>query len=143
MYKGLEVQIEMVREAPEKLGPTITNPEDVWKLLSSLRKKDREHFVVICLNAKNRVICINTVSIGTLTSSAVCGREVFKPAILANSANIILVHNHPSGEPEPSEDDKKVTKQIAEAGKILGIPVLDHVILGNTSWVSLKDRDVI
>jgi len=138
MYKGLEVQIQMVRETSEKLGPSIKTPQTVWELLLDLRKKDREYFVVLCLDCKNRVLCINTVSIGTLNASMVHPREVFKPAILANSASIILAHNHPSGDPGPSSSDKEITKQIIAAGEILNIPVLDHVIIGKDSWISLK-----
>ncbi|MFA5032273.1 MAG: JAB domain-containing protein [bacterium] len=138
MYKGLAVRIEMIRETVEKMGPAVKTPQTVWELLSDLRKKDREYFVVLCLNSKNRVLCINTISVGTLNASMVHPREVFKPAILANSASIILAHNHPSGEPEPSREDKEITKQIMEAGKILNIPLLDHVILGGESWISLK-----
>lgn len=142
MYKGLKVQIEMVREGNRKLGPEIKCPEDIYELLSDLDKKDREHLMVICLTAKNRVICINTVSIGSLTASICSPREVFKPAILANSAAIVLAHNHPSGEPKPSEDDIEMTNQIAKAGKILDINVLDHVIIGNGKWFSFKEKSV-
>lgn len=140
MYKRLEARIEIVREKSAKLGPQIKTPTDVFKLLADLKYKDREYFVVLCLNTRNRVICINTVSIGSLNASLVHCREVFKPAILANSQSIILAHNHPSGDTEPSKDDIEITKRVAEAGKVLGIPLLDHVIIGNSSYESFKGK---
>ena len=95
--------------------------------------------MIICLNTRNRVICINTVSIGSLNASLVHPREVFKPAILANAASIILAHNHPSGETEPSKDDIEITKRVKEAGNLLGIELLDHVIISDSDWKSIKD----
>jgi DNA repair protein RadC len=91
---------------------------------------DREHFVVILLDQKHGVIGINTVSVGSLTASVVNPREVFKPAILANAAAIICGHNHPSGDPQPSREDRAITTKLFDAGKLLGIDVLDHVIIG-------------
>ena len=140
-YQGLEAKIELVREKSAKLGPQIKTPEDVYKLLTDLRYKDREHFLVLCLNTRNRVICINTVSIGSLNASLVHAREVFKPAILVNACSIILVHNHPSGETEPSENDRETTRKIADAGKVLGIEMLDHVIIGSSGWESIKSGE--
>lgn len=109
-----------------------------------LKGADREHFVVIMLNTKYEIIGINTVSIGTLDASLVHPREVFKPAILTNAAAIILAHNHPSGHPEPSEDDIKVTRKLKEAGEILGIDVLDHIIIGGpNNWYSMYENGKI
>lgn len=90
---------------------------------------DRESFVVVVLDRKNRPIAINTASMGSLTTSIVHPREVFKAAILANGASIILGHNHPSGDVQPSIEDTQITKRLVEAGKLLGIPVLDHIIV--------------
>lgn len=103
---------------------------------------DRENFVVLLLDTKNKVIGINTVSIGTLNSSLVHPREVFKPAILASAAALILAHNHPSGDPKPSREDIEVTKRLIEAGGLLGIQVLDHIIVGDYC-VSLKEQGYI
>ena len=105
---------------------------------------DREHTVVMCLDTKQNINALNTISVGTLNSTLVHPREVFKPAILANSNAIIIFHNHPSGDPSPSRDDLDITKRLVEAGNILGIEVLDHIIIGdNGSYVSLKERGVI
>jgi len=92
---------------------------------------DREHCVVVLLDQKHKAIGLHTVSIGTLTASLVHPREVFKPAILANAAALLVAHNHPSGEPTPSAEDKALTTRLVEAGKVLGIPVLDHIIVGD------------
>lgn len=104
-----------------------------------LRDLDRECFMVIHLDAKNRVIRDVKVSVGTLTSSLIHPREVFKEAIKDSANAIILVHNHPSGDVTPSEEDKKVTKMLQEAGELLNIKVLDHVIVGDGYW-SFKDE---
>ena len=104
-----------------------------------LHDVDREHFVVVLLNRKNRFIGVNTVSIGSLTASVVHPREVFKAAILANASAIICGHNHPSGDPEPSVEDRALTSRLVECGKMMGIDVLDHVIVGhgNTNYGSV------
>jgi DNA repair protein RadC len=108
-----------------------------------LRDIDREHFVVLLLNRKNRCIGLNTVSIGSLTSAVVHPREVFKAAILANASAIICGHNHPSGDTEPSQEDRALTSRLAECGKLLGIDMLDHVIVGhgNASYYSFADQN--
>lgn len=125
--------------------PTIRSPTDaaavVWECV---KESDREKFVVLLLDTKNGVIGATIVSVGILDSALVHPREVFKPAILCNAAAIILSHNHPSGDPNPSPEDRRVTQRIHEAGTILGIEVLDHVIVGGTdNFVSLKERGVI
>ncbi|HWF59866.1 MAG TPA: JAB domain-containing protein [Nitrospira sp.] len=101
---------------------------------------DREQFVVCCLDAKHAIIGINVVSIGSLTLSIVHPREVFKPAILLNSCAIIAAHNHPSGDPTPSVEDRTLTKRLREAGDLLGIRLLDHLILGEDSLYSFGDE---
>jgi DNA repair protein RadC len=93
---------------------------------------DREHFVIILLNQKNRVLGVNTVSVGSLTASIVHPREVFKGAILSNAASIICGHNHPSTDCQPSKEDRAITARLVEAGKLLGISILDHVIISGT-----------
>jgi DNA repair protein RadC len=106
---------------------------------------DREHFVIILLNQKNRVIGINTVSIGSLTASIVHPRECFKPAILSNAASIVCGHNHPSGDCQPSREDRALTTRLVEAGKLLGISVLDHVIIGDgtSAYFSFADEGLL
>jgi DNA repair protein RadC len=106
---------------------------------------DREHFIVLMLNQKNKIIGINTMSIGSLTASVVHPREVFKPAILSNAAALILAHNHPSGQPQPSTEDRALAQRLVEAGRLLGISVLDHVIIGDgtSSYFSFADEGLL
>ncbi len=122
----------------------IKNPEAVFKLISSsIKDKAKEHFKLILLNTRNKKIGISTVSIGTLTTSLVHPREVFKDAITHSAASVILAHNHPSGDPEPSEDDLKITKKLVESGKILGIEVIDHIIIGKNNFYSFREKGLI
>jgi DNA repair protein RadC len=106
---------------------------------------DREHFVVMLLDRKNAPIGLNTVSIGSLTASVVHMREVFKPAILANAAAILCGHNHPSGDPAPSREDRALTQRLVDAGKLLGMPLVDHVVLGDgtTAFFSFADQGLL
>jgi DNA repair protein RadC len=135
----------LVRESSQpSILNRITTPRNVFEIASSyLEGADREHFVVIMLDTKNQVIGINTVAIGVLASCPIHPREVFKPAILANAAGIILLHNHPSGDPCPSQDDLLLTHRLKEAGEVLGVQVVDHVILGYANYASLKERGQI
>jgi DNA repair protein RadC len=123
----------------------IRNSGTVSRLLQTyLPDADREHFVVILLDQKHGIIGINTVSVGSLTASIVKPREVFKPAILANAAAIICGHNHPSGDPQPSREDRAITTKLVDAGKLLGIEVLDHVIIGAEGrYFSFGDAGVL
>jgi DNA repair protein RadC len=135
-------RVTLVRESSQSsMLNRITTPRNVFEIASSyLEGADREHFVVIMLDTKNQVIGINTVAIGVLASCPIHPREVFKPAILVNAAGVILLHNHPSGDPSPSQDDLLLTSRLREAGEVLGIQVVDHVILGYTNYVSLKEK---
>lgn len=140
MYSIPRIRVELVREKGNSIKSdvnVINGPGDIAAIFEYLQSKDREQIDILCLSTKNKVIAIHTVSIGSLNSSIVHPREVFKAAILANSASIILVHNHPSGDPTPSDEDIKITKRLCEAGKILGITVLDHVIIGDGRFESL------
>lgn len=140
------VSIKLVKEKSLAYGSKQINCSKDAAVIAGdfLVGADREHFVVMCLDTKNNVNALNTISVGTLNSSLVHPREVFKAAILANSNAIILCHNHPSGDPSPSREDLEVTKQLVEAGNILGIEVLDHVVFGdNGKYVSLKERGMI
>lgn len=121
--------------------PSIRMPRDIYDLLKgSFQDLDREHFKVIHLNIRNQVLKVETTAIGILSSSPVHPREVFKEAIKMSSAAVILAHNHPSGDPTPSQDDLALTSRLRNAGELLGIPVIDHVIFGDTRYVSLKER---
>lgn len=140
------VSIKMVREATVLYqNRTINSPGDSANLLEPfLKDQDRECFLVICLDTKNQPTAIHTVSIGTLNSSLVHPRELFKVAILSNCSSLIIAHNHPSGDPTPSKEDMEVTKRLVEAGKILGIEVLDHIIIGsNSRFISFKERGIL
>lgn len=122
----------------------IKNPEAVVKVIrASIKDKAKEHFKLILLNTRNRIIGITNISVGTLNANLVHPREVFKDAITHNAASVVLVHNHPSGDPEPSEDDLKITKRLIEAGKILGIEVVDHIIVAKNRFLSFKEKKLI
>lgn len=121
--------------------PTVKSPRDIANLLMpEMRDLQKEHLKSILLDTKNRVIRITTVSIGTLDSSLVHPREVYKEAIASSAASLALIHNHPSGDPTPSKPDIEVTERIMEAGEILGISLVDHIIIGDNCWVSLKEK---
>lgn len=139
------VQIKLIREKTMNYqNRKIRSPQDAYELLSSfLGQVDREHFLLLCLDTKNQPTCIQTVHIGSLNSSIVHPREVFKSAILSNSASIIVGHNHPSNITTPSTEDIEVTKRLKEAGSILGIDLVDHLILCEDSFLSLKERGYI
>jgi DNA repair protein RadC len=123
--------------------PVISSPADVERLLRGrIANLDRENFVVVLLNTKNEVIETSTVSVGTLSASLVHPREVFKPAIRASAASVVLAHNHPSGKVEPSREDREVTRRLGEAAQILGIEVLDHVILGD-GYFSMREHGIL
>jgi len=123
--------------------PVISSPADVDGLLRGrIANLDRENFVAVLLNTKNEVIEFPTISVGTLSASLVHPREVFKPAIRASAASVILAHNHPSGKTEPSREDHDVTRRLTSAAEIVGIEVLDHVILG-TEYFSMKEHGML
>jgi DNA repair protein RadC len=122
----------------------IKKPHDVVKAVRcSIQDKAKEHFKLILLTARKKIIGIYTVSMGTLTASLAHPREIFKEAIMHNAASVVLAHNHPSGDAEPSEDDIKTTKRLVEAGKILGIEVIDHIIIAKNSFFSFKEKGLL
>ncbi len=139
----LRVSVELVREGNCDEGPPVRCAKDVEKLMQHLVKKDREHFICIHLNTRNIVVGIETVAIGTLNACGISSREVFKAAILNSVAAVILVHNHVSGNPLASKDDIEITKRLVKSGKILGIEVLDHIIIGSKEHFSFKDKGMI
>ncbi len=123
---------------------TVTAPEDIAKIFIPLLKDElKEQFFVICLNSANRIIKYESISVGNLNSSIVHAREVFKVAIDNNSANIIVLHNHPSGNPDPSNEDVAVTKKLVEGGRILGIEIFDHIIIAGNQFVSFVQKRLI
>ncbi len=139
---ALVAAFELGRRAcrPRLGGVTIRGPEDVLAQVRDLPRARREHFVVLLLNARHEIQCREVVSIGSLNASIVHPREVFLPAIQQSAASIVLVHNHPSGDPEPSEEDLSITRRLVQVGELVGIEVLDHVIVAARGLVSLKSR---
>ena len=142
MEKIYEIQRikQIVQEVDER--HKIRCPEDAAKVAAHfIGDDDREVFLVMCLNTKNEVVAVHRCHIGSLNSSIVHPREVFKAAILNNSASIIVAHQHPSGDVTPSREDVEMTKRLAEAGRILGIEVLDHLVINyKAEYTSLKER---
>jgi len=138
-------KVMLVREGSVVAEPFIRSPEDVARVVTKhLTGVDREHFVGLYLSSANGLIGVHTLSIGTLNASLVHPREVFKLAYLLNAASVVVSHNHPSGNVEPSREDIEITKQLAESGKILGIPLHDHVIVTeHNGYTSLAERGVL
>lgn len=123
---------------------TIRGPEDVAHYAMPYANQEyKEHFWVLLLNTKNHIISMQEISVGSLTASVVHPREAFEMAVKHHAASMILIHNHPSGDPMPSREDISVTEQLVKAGKIMDIPVLDHVILGNNRYASLKEKGLM
>ncbi len=139
------VELSKRLEAPvdEREKPVVKSPEDVVSIVKSqLKGKKKEHFLVLCLDTRNKAINYKSVSMGSLDTSIVHPREVFKEAISSSAASVIFVHNHPSGDPEPSKEDIELTKRLAKAGEIMGIEVLDHIIVCDKSYSSLKAKNL-
>lgn len=129
---------------PPARRATARTPADVAALVGSdMRYLDREHFRVVLLSTRHDVLAVEEVAVGGLNSAVIHPREVFKAAIRWSAAAVIMVHNHPSGDPEPSADDLRITARLAEAGRILGIEVLDHVVVGDGRCVSLRERGAL
>lgn len=138
----IKAALELGRRLTAESGSRtfINSPKDVGNLLmEEMRHLEQEHFKVIHLGVKNQVLGVDLVSVGTVGSSLVHPREVFKNSIRRNATGVILVHNHPSGDPTPSKEDLFVTKRVAEAGRILGIEVVDHIVIGDRRIVSLRE----
>jgi DNA repair protein RadC len=138
--------VRLVREpgTTTRSAVKIRNPSDVQRLLvERVGRLDQEAFYVVCLGSQSEVRAVHEVTRGILNSSLVHPREVFRTAILAGSAGIILVHNHPSGDPTPSADDKAVTRQLVDAGRLLDIPVYDHVVLAGDRYVSFAEAGLL
>ena len=142
---ALVAAFELGRRALERPAcrAPIRGPEDVLAHVRDLPRARREHFVVLLLNARHELERRETVSIGSLNASIVHPREVFLPAILHSAASVVLVHNHPSGDPEPSEEDLSITRRLLEVGELVGIGVLDHVIVAARGTVSFRARQLL
>ncbi len=135
--------IELSKRYLVKKGIKVTNPEDIFPLVQEYRDKKQEYFICMTLDGAGNLIQSRVVSIGTIEQSPVHPREVFADAISDRAAGVIFVHNHPTGDLTPSEEDKEITKRLIEAGKLLGIKVCDHIIVTNKSYFSFKENGLI
>ncbi|TET54050.1 MAG: JAB domain-containing protein [Actinobacteria bacterium] len=127
----------------DKKASLFISPKDVWDELKDIRASKKEHFIVFYLDTKNQEIKREIISVGSLNANLVHPREVFEPAVKNLAAQIIIAHNHPSGNLKPSTKDLKITKRLVEAGKILGIEVIDHIIVSKESFLSLKEQALL
>lgn len=143
LLAALELAHRLAGAGPPR-GARVSSPADVaaW-LRARLRHERREVFVVLLLDGRHRLLDAVRVSVGTLTSSLVHPREVFAPAIAARAAAVVAAHNHPSGDPEPSIEDLQVTRRLEEVGRLVGIRLLDHVVVGDPGFVSLRERGYV
>ncbi len=138
----LNKRLDADSEQSEK--PIVKTPEDAVKqVAASLKGKKKEHFIALLLDTRSQLITGAKISVGSLDSTIVHPREVFKEVLSASAASVIFVHNHPSGDPQPSQDDIKLTKELVQAGKTMGIEVLDHVIIGDKKHFSLKREGLL
>ena len=126
-----------------KQSVLLLSPQDVWDQLKDIRDNKKEHFVVFFLDAQNQEIKREVISVGSLNANLVHPREVFEPAVRHLAAQVIIAHNHPAGDPEPSEDDLTITKRLIEAGKIMGIEINDHIIVTQSGFFSFKEKKLI
>ena len=143
---GLSIQLVRDSKAHKLDLPAADTPSRAAAaLFPFVGQADRESFLGLLLNARSGIIGVNVISVGTVSASLVHPREVFKPAILAGACALIVAHNHPSGDVTPSQEDKDVTRKLCRAGELLGIPLLDHLILGHDagSWYSFKDHGLL
>ena len=142
--KRVTLEKEISVNRPDMID-TIRSPEDantIARGFMRLHEESEEYLYMICMNTKNKIIGVFEVSHGTVNSSIVGVREIFQKALLANAVSIIILHNHPSGDTKPSREDVDITKRIVEAGKILGVQVLDHIIVGD-NYCSLKEKGYV
>ena len=143
-YRGYSVKTFLVRENTEKYNPVkIEGSDDVYKMFKKLANLDHERFYTIIVDGSNNVSAVHLVFQGTLNQCLVHPREVFKTALLCCGAGIIILHNHPSGKPEPSKEDFDITKRLLEASKIMGIEILDHVIIGYKEHFSFQKKGLL
>lgn len=131
---------QLVSERKAKYEVRIVNPEDAWGILKRYARAKQEQFIVLLLNNANMVTNVVIASIGTVNRTIAHPRDIFRPALINNASNIILAHNHPSGELKPSDEDREVTDRLVKSGDLLGVPVLDHLIFSKTGYTSLKEQ---
>lgn len=141
VYETLTVREEI--SSYLKTGTRYTAPSQVFDTFSFLMQETKENFITLHLDGKNRIIAMDIVSIGSLNQSIVHPREVFKTALLSSAAAIILVHQHPTGDPSPSSEDIAITRRLKEAGEIMGVKVLDHIIVGDKEYLSFVERGIL
>lgn len=141
IYESLAVSEEVTNYL--KTGTRFTSPAQIHGAFSFLMQETKEVFITLHLDGKNRIICCDLVSIGSLNQSIVHPREVFKTACLSNAAAIICIHQHPSGDPTPSSEDIAITRRLKEAGDIMGIKILDHIIVGDGEYLSFVERGLL
>lgn len=131
---------QIISERKEKYEVQVSYPSDLLKCLKRYQDLDQEHFIVVTLNGAHNVIGVRLITIGILNRTLIHPREIFKVGIKDNAASIILVHNHPSGNLEPSTEDIDVTKRLVDAGEIIGIKILDHMIIGKGDYYSFQEN---
>lgn len=129
---------------PPGRRPQVTSPEEAVALVAPLLSgRDREHCLLVTLDVKHRLLEVATVSVGTVDHTFMAPREVYRDALLVGASAIFLAHNHPSGDPTPSADDRALTRRLAQAGSTLGVDLLDHLVIGDPEWVSLAQLGVL
>lgn len=142
----LVAAFELARRALDRdtgIAPTINAPRDVLPIIADIKDHRKEHFLALFLNGRNQVIAREDVSVGSMSQTLVHPREVFGPAVGSSAAAVILAHNHPSGEVNPSQNDLELTKRMVRAGEIMGIEVLDHVIIASDAFLSFKEMGML
>ena len=126
-----------------KTGTRFTSPTQIYETFSFLSRETKEMFITVHLDGKNRIICMDIVSVGSLNQSIVHMRSVFQTACLSAAAAFVCIHNHPSGDPTPSSEDIAITRRLREAGELMGIKLLDHIIIGDNEYLSFVERCLI
>lgn len=143
-YEKFAVRLALVREPGLRRGaPVLSSPESVFEAFRGMKALDRECLAVALLDVRNRMVGVHAVHVGSSHQSFVDPVDVFKAAILANSHAVVVVHNHPSGDPSPSQDDIRTTHRLQRAGEILGIRVMDHIVVAEDGFVSLRERGLL
>lgn len=138
-YKIPQIKLAILREPSQEPLPAVRTPEDLTQYLEPMKHLSEEHFVALHLNARNQLTGYHVVSHGTLSASLVHPREVFKAALLSNAYCIVVAHNHPGGSPDPSPEDLQTTRQLVDAGKLLGVEILDHLIVCYRQVSSIRE----
>jgi len=141
IYETLTVSEEVTTYL--KTGTRFTSPSQVFDTFKFLMQETKEMFITLHLDGKNRIICMDLVSVGSLNQSIVHPRSVFQTALISNAAAILLIHQHPTGDPTPSSEDIAITRRLSEAGELMGIKVLDHIIVGEGEYLSFVEKGLL